>query len=700
MPDQAEQLDRLKTALADRYQIERELGRGGMATVYLAEDLKHHRPVAVKVLRPELAAAIGPERFVREIHLTASLDHPHILPLLDSGEADGFLFYVMPYVEGESLRDRLNRETPLPIDEAIQITREVADALDFAHRHDVIHRDIKPENVLLGAGHARVADFGIARAIGAAGAERLTETGIAVGTPAYMSPEQASGDHRIDGRTDIYALGCVLYEMLSGDAPYMASTPQAVLAKKLSEPTPRISVVRETVPAAVEAALTKVLAKTPVDRYTTAKQFAQALTMPGNGIAPAPSAPTAAYEEPRRAEAVGAVNLRWFASRLGRPRLAVPAALVVLASAFFGVRFVQHRAEVRWAREVALPEIERLMGENDAWRNLVPPYRLAEQAEAILGNDPELAELFSQIALEIDVQTDPAGASVFLKEYGDPDGEWTYLGVSPLEKIRVPIGIFRWRIEKEGYETVLAAASTWNVSTSGDKPGIPVPYDLVRTLDQEGSVPPGMVRVQGTETAIGTHQPGVQGVRRRRRVQEQGVLEASICDGWTGADVGRGHDGVRGPVGPARSLYLARGRLSAGPGRVSGHGGELVRGGGVCGVCREEPTDERPLERGTRSLHPDDSVAAARRLRHSGPLQQLWAPRSRSSREPPGFHGVRGLRHGGKRERMVLERDLARKTHQGRRLERQHLRVQNSSAVATHGSFRQERVPVGCLSQP
>jgi hypothetical protein len=504
VPDQAEQLDRLKTALADRYQIERELGRGGMATVYLAEDLKHHRPVAVKVLRPELAAAIGPERFVREIHLTASLDHPHILPLLDSGEADGFLFYVMPYVEGESLRDRLNRETPLPIDEAIQITREVADALDFAHRHDVIHRDIKPENVLLGAGHARVADFGIARAIGAAGAERLTETGIAVGTPAYMSPEQASGDHRIDGRTDIYALGCVLYEMLSGDAPYMASTPQAVLAKKLSEPTPRISVVRETVPAAVEAALTKVLAKTPVDRYTTAKQFAQALTMPGNGIAPAPSAPTAAYEEPRRAEAVGAVNLRWFASRLGRPRLAVPAALVVLASAFFGVRFVQHRAEVRWAREVALPEIERLMGENDAWRNLVPPYRLAEQAEAILGNDPELAELFSQIALEIDVQTDPAGASVFLKEYGDPDGEWTYLGVSPLEKIRVPIGIFRWRIEKEGYETVLAAASTWNVSTSGDKPGIPVPYDLVRTLDQEGSVPPGMVRVQGTETAIGT----------------------------------------------------------------------------------------------------------------------------------------------------------------------------------------------------
>jgi serine/threonine-protein kinase len=231
VPDQLEQLDRLKAALADRYTIERELGAGGMATVYLAEDVKHHRKVAVKVLRPELAAVLGAERFVHEITTTASLQHPHILPLFDSGEADGFLFYVMPYVEGESLRDRLNREKQLSIDGAIQITREVADALDFAHQHDVVHRDIKPENILLAAGHARIADFGIARAISAAGGDRLTETGIAVGTPACMSPEQAAGESDLDGPSDVYALACVVYEMLAGEPSFVGNTPQSVVAK-------------------------------------------------------------------------------------------------------------------------------------------------------------------------------------------------------------------------------------------------------------------------------------------------------------------------------------------------------------------------------------------------------------------------------------------------------------------------------------
>jgi serine/threonine-protein kinase len=219
-----DEFDRLKSALSDRYVIERELGAGGMATVYLARDPKHSREVAIKVLRPELAAGLGVERFVREIEIAAQLTHPHILPLHDSGEADGFLYYVMPYVEGESLRHRINREGQLPIDDALQITREVAAALSYAHSQDVVHRDIKPENVLLSAGEAVVADFGIARAVSAAGGEHLTETGISIGTPAYMSPEQASGEDRIDGRTDIYALGCMLYEMLSGDAPYMAST--------------------------------------------------------------------------------------------------------------------------------------------------------------------------------------------------------------------------------------------------------------------------------------------------------------------------------------------------------------------------------------------------------------------------------------------------------------------------------------------
>jgi serine/threonine-protein kinase len=229
-----EHFDHLKAALADRYTLERELGRGGMAVVYEALDVRHDRTVAIKVLRPELAASLGAERFLREIQIAAKLTHPNILPLHDSGEADGTLFYVMPYIEGESLRDLLSREKQLSIDDALQITREVGDALSYAHSLGVVHRDIKPENILFQAGHAVVADFGIARAVSEAGGESLTETGLAVGTPAYMSPEQATATKEIDARTDVYSLGCVLYEMLSGETPYSAPTPMAMMAKKLS----------------------------------------------------------------------------------------------------------------------------------------------------------------------------------------------------------------------------------------------------------------------------------------------------------------------------------------------------------------------------------------------------------------------------------------------------------------------------------
>jgi len=283
--------ERLTRALADRYRLDREIGRGGMATVYLAHDLKHERRVALKVLRPELAAMLGAERFLREIKTTAQLAHPHILPLLDSGDADGTLYYVMPYVEGESLRDRLNREKQLPLDDALELAREVSDALSYAHSHDVIHRDIKPENILLQSGHAVVADFGIARAITAAGGENLTETGVSLGTPAYMSPEQTTGEQTIDGRSDLYSLGCVLYEMLAGEPPFTGPTAQAIFAKRLTEHVPRVSVLRETVPASVEAALEKVLARAPADRFATAQQFAAALAptwRPEGGTAVAP----------------------------------------------------------------------------------------------------------------------------------------------------------------------------------------------------------------------------------------------------------------------------------------------------------------------------------------------------------------------------------------------------------------------------
>jgi len=284
-------MEHLRASLAGRYEIRGELGRGGMATVYLAGDPRHGRDVAIKVLRPELASALGPDRFVREIRIAAPLSHPNILPLYDSGEADGLLYYVMPYIEGESLRDRLERERLLPVDEALRITQEVADGLGYAHSRGIVHRDVKPENILLTAGHAVVADFGIARAVAQAGGERLTESGFAIGTPAYMSPEQAAGEAEVDGRSDLYSLGCVLYEMLSGTPPHTGASAQAVLARKLSEPAGRISVVRETVPPGVEAALGKVLTRTPADRFSTAAQVIEALRAEGSSASLAGAVP-------------------------------------------------------------------------------------------------------------------------------------------------------------------------------------------------------------------------------------------------------------------------------------------------------------------------------------------------------------------------------------------------------------------------
>jgi serine/threonine-protein kinase len=270
-------LDQLAGALADRYTIERELGRGGNGIVYLAHDIKHDRDVAVKVLPPELALAVRNERFLREIQIAAQLTHPHILALYDSGELDGFLYYVMPYVEGESLRDRLTRDKQLPLEDALQITREVAEALGYAHKHGVVHRDIKPENILLHEGHALLADFGIARALTAAGGETVTASGVSVGTPTYMSPEQATGSGEPDARSDLYSLGCVLYEMLVGHPPFTGATAQEILARHALDPVPSLRAARTAVPESVERALTVALAKQAADRFATASQFVAAL---------------------------------------------------------------------------------------------------------------------------------------------------------------------------------------------------------------------------------------------------------------------------------------------------------------------------------------------------------------------------------------------------------------------------------------
>ena len=312
----------LASALADRYRIERELGAGGMATVYLAHDLKHDRKVAVKVLKPELAVVLGAERFVVEIKTTASLQHPHILPLFDSGAADGFLFYVMPYVEGETLRDKLNRETQLGVDEAVRITTEIADALDYAHRHGVIHRDIKPENILLHDGRPMVADFGIALALSAAAGGRMTETGLSLGTPHYMSPEQATADKEITGRADIYSLASVLYEMLAGQPPHVGASAQQIIMKIIASPVEPVTKYRKSVPPHVAAVLARALEKLPADRFESAKQFKDAL---GN---PTYATTAATMGSPMLAMAErGAVPLGLFAAAVGVAVVAMGAAI-------------------------------------------------------------------------------------------------------------------------------------------------------------------------------------------------------------------------------------------------------------------------------------------------------------------------------------------------------------------------------------
>src|SRR5262245_5651697 len=316
MPDLTSQVS---AVLAGRYRIERELGRGGMAVVFLAEDLRHHRPVAIKVLLPELAALLGAERFLREIETAARLHHPHILALYDSGADGGLLYYVMPYAEGESLRQRLEQEKQLPVADALRIASEVADALDYAHRRGVVHRDIKPENILLSEQHAVVADFGIARAIVAAGGERLTATGVAIGTPGYMSPEQTMGGRDLDGRSDQYSLGCVLYEMLAGQPPFTGPTAESVAHQHLNVAPRPVTDLRPAVPRDVELAIQRSLAKAAADRFSSGAEFAAAIAQPA-APTPVPAAAPPPGPSRRRSMIVagGAVVLTALAITLWR----------------------------------------------------------------------------------------------------------------------------------------------------------------------------------------------------------------------------------------------------------------------------------------------------------------------------------------------------------------------------------------------
>jgi eukaryotic-like serine/threonine-protein kinase len=355
-------IDTLREGLRDRYAFERELGRGGMATVWLARDIRHDRPVAIKVLHPELAATMGPERFLREIHLAARLQHPHILTVLDSGDlpvpgAAPLLWFTMPFIRGESLRDRLRRETQLPVADALRIAREAADALAFAHGEGVIHRDIKPENILLSGAHALVADFGIARALQTGPDERLTETGLAVGTPAYMSPEQASGQRELDARTDVYSLAVVLYEMLAGETPFTAPTAQAMIARRFTETARPIRQARDAVPESVERALQRALARTPADRFATAAEFGAALET-GSTVET-----TAAVSSPTRTTALPAK-----ARRPPVAALALVLGLLIGAGVLFAWRRTHPGADDNGAgRVVAVLPFENLGDSADAY---------------------------------------------------------------------------------------------------------------------------------------------------------------------------------------------------------------------------------------------------------------------------------------------------------------------------------------------
>jgi serine/threonine-protein kinase len=418
----------LRSALADRYAIDRELGQGGMATVYLAEDRKHHRKVALKVLRPELSAVLGGERFLKEIELTANLQHPHILPLYDSGSVDGLLFYVMPYVEGESLRERLVREKQLGVEEAVQLAVQVAGALDYAHRQGVIHRDIKPENILLEEGQALVADFGIALALRRAGGNRLTETGLSLGTPQYMSPEQASGDRELDARSDIYSLGSVLYELLAGEPPHTGPTVQAVVAKVLTAAVRPIVELRRTVPVHVAAALEVALAKLPADRFGSAHEFAEALTKPGVMAArAAPAALGAAGRPPWRA---------WLRDR--RSQVAVAAVVVVAAA--WGAYAWRSKAEPEAGSDEVTRFVLTLADSGvvtPAWETAVSP----DGRVVAVSAGPQNERLLVQRLDEFE-PTDVRGGGAL--PFFSPDGLW--LGVLRGSEV--------WRIRLSGDEQV------------------------------------------------------------------------------------------------------------------------------------------------------------------------------------------------------------------------------------------------------
>ena len=468
----------LGSLLAGKYRILEEIGHGGMGIVYKAEDMKLKRTVALKFLPPELSSnPEARERFLQEARSAAALSHPNICTIHEVDESESKPFIAMEHVEGENLREKLKRG-PLPMEEILAITTEVAEGLEKAHQKGIVHRDIKSANIMVTeSGQAKIMDFGLAKL---RGGTVFTKEGATLGTVAYMSPEQARGE-KVDGRTDIWSLGVVLYEMLTGELPFKGEREVSILYSIVHEEPKALKDKKPPISMELQRIIEKALAKNPDSRYQTAAAMLRDLQ---------------GYRNALRMESAGVFNLHSLLKRIRRPAVAIPSAVVLITIAAVVAWFLHHQAKVRWAQETLLPQIEQsIMAEASGRDNLVDAYKLVLEAEKYISGNSRLSELTSKCAVTISVETDPPGAQVSIKKYSAPDSKWEYLGTAPIRNIRLPMGIFRWKMAMEGYDTVEVAAFTYKRDES--KSYFNIPNNLRWVLDKKGSLPPGMVRVAG-----------------------------------------------------------------------------------------------------------------------------------------------------------------------------------------------------------